>query len=364
MTAPSKSGLAPRRGAAAVVAPAGRSRDALLKQARAAQAEDHLADAVRSFTAANRLERDPKIDRRLVYLRHRAFHQLVPEPGPPVWPPPCDDPFPDTAGIPELSVDQLSPERLRGGIFHHGAVTVRGLLDEAAVTRMVDDVERALVFHDKSKKGVPFSATLPWFVPFDPLPQYPKELLNLERKWVRSGGGVYTAESPGAMFDLLDVFEDIHLDDALTGYFGERPALSLKKSTLRRTPPTAQGHWHQDGAFIGPGVRAVNVWISLSHCGDTAPGLDLYPRRLPAVLPTGTEDARFDWCVGEPVVDALAADCPIIRPIYEAGDALIFDDLFLHRTGLSPDMTDERYGLETWFFAPSTFPLDQVPILL
>ena len=50
-------------------------------------------------------------------------------------------------------------------------------------------------------------------------------------------------------------------------------------------------------------------------------------------------------------------------PIFEPGDALLFDDFFLHQTGVSPGMTQQRYAIETWFFAPSTYPHDQIPIL-
>ena len=30
---------------------------------------------------------------------------------------------------------------------------------------------------------------------------------------------------------------------------------------------------------------------------------------------------------------------------------------------MSPTMSRERYAIESWFFAPSTFPPDQVPLL-
>ncbi len=63
--------------------------------------------------------------------------------------------------------------------------------------------------------------------------------------------------------------------------------------------------WHQDGAFLG-GVRALNVWLSLSHCGDDAPGLDIVPKRIDRVVPTGTEGAAFDWSVSQAVVDEAA----------------------------------------------------------
>ena len=39
--------------------------------------------------------------------------------------------------------------------------------------------------------------------------------------------------------------------ELLTEYFGERPALSLEKVTLRLTTPTAQSAWHQDASLHG-----------------------------------------------------------------------------------------------------------------
>ena len=34
-----------------------------------------------------------------------------------------------------------------------------------------------------------------------------------------------------------------------------------------------------------------------------------------------------------------------------------------HRTGNGPEYTEDRYALESWFFAPSTFPGSYVPIV-
>jgi hypothetical protein len=31
-------------------------------------------------------------------------------------------------------------------------------------------------------------------------------------------------------------------------------------------------------------------------------------------------------------------------------------------TGIAPTMTSERFAIESWFFAPSTYPYEQVPI--
>ncbi len=42
---------------------------------------------------------------------------------------------------------------------------------------------------------------------------------------------------------------------------------------------------------------------------------------------------------------------------------MLFDELLLHRTGVSPGMTRDRYTIESWFFAPSAYPDAQIPIL-
>ena len=40
-------------------------------------------------------------------------------------------------------------------------------------------------------------------------------------------------------------------------------------------------------------VRSLDLWLSLSHCGDEAPGIDLVPRRLDELVPTGGDEATF-----------------------------------------------------------------------
>ena len=66
---------------------------------------------------------------------------------------------------------------------------------------------------------------------------------------------------------------------------------------------------------------------------------------------------------GEPVVRRVADGAPILRPVFGPGDALLFDNMFLHRTAADPAMTQTRYAIESWFFAPSRYPHDQVPLV-
>jgi hypothetical protein len=183
---------------------------------------------------------------------------------------------------------------------------------------------------------------------------------------VSDPNGMWVADSPRLAAEWFDLLRRAGFLELATGYLGERPAISVNKSTLRRVKadPDADyslSHWHQDGAFLGQ-VRALNIWLSLSHCGDVAPGLDLVPIRLDHIVPTGTEGAVFDWSVSTAVVEETAAQAGITRPVFEPGDALLFDDLFLHATGASPEMTDTRYAVECWFFGPSAFPAEYPPL--
>ena len=147
----------------------------------------------------------------------------------------------------------------------------------------------------------------------------------------------------------------------IEGYLGEPPVISANKCTLRKATPDVTGAWHQDGRFMGD-VRAMNVWLSLSRCGDEAPGMDLVPTRLEDFVATGTEGTWLESQVSDAVAEEAAGEIGITRPVFNPGDALLFDELFLHQTGSDPDMPNPRYAIESWFFGPSAFPQDYVPI--
>ena len=109
-------------------------------------------------------------------------------------------------------------------------------------------------------------------------------------------------------------------------------------------------------------VRALNVWLSLSRCGDVAPGLDIVPKRVDHLVEAGTDGAALSYVIAPQKVEEAAGDTEIIRPIFEPGDVLLFDDLFLHQTGSDPEMPNPRYAIESWFFGASGFPADYAPL--
>jgi hypothetical protein len=109
-------------------------------------------------------------------------------------------------------------------------------------------------------------------------------------------------------------------------------------------------------------VKALNLWLALSHCGDDAPGLDLVPRRLDGHVDTETDEAMMTNQVSQRTAEEAAAGRPILRPVFEPGDALLFDELFLHKTASERTMRKPRYAIENWFFGGSGFPDGYVPL--
>jgi hypothetical protein len=332
-----------------------------LERAEELAAEGRALEAMEVLEAANARRPDDRYERRLAELRHAAFTELDRTPGFPEWPVDhrTDRSAPGPPEIPSCPVDELSGSRLRTAILEHGCLLVPGLASPADVSELTAGIDRAFEVRDDVAAGRAEEPTA-WF---HQLALDPKSARSLGRKWVQGGSALLTADSPHMLSELFAFFDRSGLKEVLTDYLGERPVLSANKCTLRRVPIDTNTDWHQDGAFLGDGIRAANVWVALSDCGEDAPGLDLVPRRFDQVLETGTGGAFFDWAVGPEVVAVAARGAPVVRPRFSAGDALIFDELFLHRTAVDEAMTRSRYAIESWFFAPSTYPEGQVPIV-
>jgi Phytanoyl-CoA dioxygenase (PhyH) len=336
--------------------------------ASALAAADELADAGRCLdaidllTEANRRTRSADIERRLVDLRHAAYEELDRSPTDSPWPDDAPRPRDGEAPLPAIEPGELTPELVRHRILSYGCAYVPGLLARERVDQLVEGIDRAFAGCTAQSSEDEEPDTAPWYVRFQPGGEGARKIANT-REWVHEGGGVWTAESPRVMFDFLESLDEVGLRSLIKSYLGERPAMSLDKGTLRRVPVLGGADWHQDGAFLGDGIRTVNLWLTLSHCGDDAPGLDLVPRRLEHLAETGTHGAWFDWSVAPDVVEQTADGVSVLRPIFEPGDALLFDELFLHRTATEETMTRERYAIETWFFAPSLYPGNYPPFV-
>jgi hypothetical protein len=328
--------------------------DAARARALADALEDagELLDAVETLTVANRLEPRSAIERRLVRLRRKAVRDLDRHRGHARPPERLDVTGERPAAVPlSLSPAELDAAALHRGILRDGCVLVRGLVRPGRVARLRDAIDRAFEARDLTLAGAATPETATWY---DPVERVPKDA---SRTWVHAGQGVLAADSPRAFFEFLETVREIGLDRLIADYLGERPVLSVEKTTLRRADASLyRSAWHQDGAFLGTDIRTVDAWFALSRCGRDAPGLDVVPIRLTRVLPTAEPGTYFQWTVSPDTVARELPGTPVWRPEFEEGDVLLFDHLLLHRTAAEAGMPGLRYAIESWFFAPSAYP--------
>jgi hypothetical protein len=317
-----------------------------------------LQGEIHRLTELNELEASADRERLLLRLRNQLAIHWLGDPAPGRGHPEPEETAQRSDGLVALSPSELTPERLRGAIVSCGCALVRGLVDPGRAQALADEIDRAFTERNRHEAGRSFDQR--YYAPFEPDPRAGWPIL---REWIEQGGGVLAVDSPRLSFELGQLYGEIGLSRLVADYLGERPLVAADKTTLRRAEPSVSGGWHQDGKFMGP-VKALNLWLTLSHCGDVAPGLDLVPRRLWEHVPTMTDEARMLNQVSQRAAEEAAGESGILRPIFEPGDALLFDEMFLHKTASDPSMRKPRYAIENWFFAPSGFPENYVPLTL
>ena len=313
---------------------------------------------IESLTRENRDQPDPSREREILELRQRAGTGLVEEAGGRrILIDPDYDALKSSAPVPEVTGAEVTAGLIRAAILRHGAVLVRGLVDPSDAERLAQGIDRAFMDRDTADNG---GAPADGY--YEELEAIPPNGPITHRGAVKDGGGVLAADSPRVAYEMFETFERTGLREIVGAYLDEDPAISADKTTLRKADPSVPGAWHQDGKFLGD-VNSVNLWLSLSHCGDTAPGMDLVPRRLDEIVDAGVGDKGFSRIVvtHEKAVE-LAGEAGIIRPIFEPGDAMFFDHLYLHQTASEPEMPNPRFAIESWFFGPSAFPGDYISL--
>jgi hypothetical protein len=314
-----------------------------------------LFEEIERLTEANRRDPDRQLERRLLRLRHAAGIRLLDAGGSkPELAQPDDGALPAGEPLPEIRGADVTPGLIRAGILRHGCLLVRGLVDRDAALRFAGQIDRS--FAERAAAGAGRQPAAGYYEEFDPETVFPVATV---RPWIEEGGGVLATDAPMLTFEMLELFAAAGLPRLVGDYLGEPPLLSVHKTTLRKADPAVGGAWHQDGAFMGD-VRALNLWLSLSRCGDEAPGLDVVPRRLDEVVIE--HGSMLDVELTRAKAREAAGDAGIVRPIFEPGDALLFDELFLHQTASEPSMPKPRFAIESWFFGGSAFPRDYAPI--
>jgi hypothetical protein len=319
-----------------------------------------LAAEIERLSELNRSAPDGELERTLLHYRNLlGVRRLQGEAPASALAAPQDGAVPEPAdGLPELGPAGLTPGVVRAGILRHGCVLIRGLVPRATATAFAGQIER--VYKERARHDADRSFNDRYYAPFRPDPRRGVRLL---REWVKEGGGVLAVDSPRLSFEMGEMYRSAGLAELVEGYLGEPPMVAGDKTTLRRAEPQVSGAWHQDGKFMGP-VKALNLWLALSDCGQEAPGLDLVPRRLDDYVTTQTDEVIMANQVSQRMAEEAAGGKSILRPIFAPGDALLFDELFLHKTASEPHMHKPRYAIENWFFGASAFPADYVPLAL
>ena len=331
--------------------------------------EDHgeslevLRAEIEALSAGNRTTPDRETERRLVALRHLAGIRLIDQApdgaefvSPDVERLSGRDRSPADGPLPEIPGAELTAGLMRAGILRDGCLLVRGLVPRERALHLAGEIDRAFAERELHDGGSP--AADGYYEEFRPVARYGDVF---GRNWIKQGGGVLAADAPMLSFEMMEMFQATGLRELVSSYLGEPALISVHKTTLRKADPAIPGAWHQDGFFMGE-VRSLNLWLSLSRCGDEAPGLDIVPRRLERYVATATEEAALDYTISQQKVEQASGDTPVLRPIFEPGDALFFDELFLHQTGSDASMPNPRYAVENWFFAGSAFPGEYAPI--
>ena len=336
---------------------------ALDAASREAQSGNFRA-AVAILMAANRQCRSGQLEQEILNYRIRgAEHRSATEVA---WDTHHDGRFEDTTGLPQIAAGDLSVDALRAGILGKGGLIVRGLLNDERIAEAKRCISNALLARKETSEAGEDTGN-PWYQRPESVAGGPVQFGSIGKNQYTDTGSVWAVDSPPAAFSLIELYQQLGLPGLLQGYFGEESMLSVRKWVLRCVPPNngAESGWHQDGQFMGAGIRTVNLWIALSDCGEgaDAPGIDIVADNTREIYETGTRGAVFDWTVGQGLVDEIGKKHPVQRPRFQPGDAVFFDHYNLHRTGFGLHDVNVRYAVESWFFASSVAPAKQQPLL-
>lgn len=246
--------------------------------------------------------------------------------------PEAPDLFPASPGLREISVSELNGKNLASGLVHHGAFIVRGLYGPDHIARL----KEIAAFEERAK--------------------------------LKKSANARCADR--TLLELLKIYRDCGLLDSVREYLGEVPVMLKGRTEVRTKYARADGPrglpWHQDVNFFGGKTYAVNCWATATGCGADSPSLGIVPRRLHERIGWDAADGRAPLGYGkgtpEHVVEEVAARHPTVEVILGPGDALFFDEMALHRSGLTPWSADRTIVTISWFFRASRFPDGRTPI--
>ena len=330
------------------------------------EGEGRFREAAIELEQIPRETRHPMVDVRVVRLRHQAFSELDHDPPPQsgrLEPPP--NLWPEIVAAPEVSPADLSGEVLTSALHHHGCLIVRGLIPNHECAGLRSDIDEAFTGFDARGPMTPVEVTAPWFARLEIDGAF-EEPDPLGTAFLRQCGGVYAPYAPRAFVEYRNALQRVGLIDVIGAHQETMPVLSVNKFVLRRISGGAEPAWHQDGGYLGISTRAVNLWLALSECGGDTElmGLDILPAHRRELAETGTFDAVDHRAISPHIAEKLARESgrPVVRPHFEPGDGILFDQYFVHRSDIRP-LVRERYAIESWFLTPENYPEHMVPVV-
>lgn len=275
---------------------------------------------------------------RLAVLRHEVGARTIRTPLSTMPPVPVEDLFDGVVGVPEVFGSELTGAHVASGLRHHGAIVVRNLVAPAYIaqlTALIDGRDWSTPLCPVDANGEPLKGSAPMKC------------------------------SAASLQGLIDAYESAGMHAVMADYLGEPPVLLSERLQVDRQILKDGLSWHQDAGFFGVGVGGVNSFLALDHCGKEAPGLSLVARRFDRII--GVEEGKrailtYGNSLKREHVIKLAGPGGIITPILRPGDAILFDEMTLHRTGSGPKLTKARTWAITWFFGPSRFPESRHPL--
>ena len=286
-----------------------------------------MIEEIEKLSARNRLAHNAGLEEDLLDLRIRDGDALrerrgALEPQQPDYP----DLFAGDSGLPVISAEDFNTEQLAAGLIYHGGLLVRGLYGSQQVDRLQD--------------------------------------LARQEEEVNRGNTGPLGCSPHTLFELLEVYRECGLLDAVREYLNGEPLLFGERTKLRHhradRDKFAAIPWHQDVNFFGQKSYGVNCWAAVTSCGVDNPGLNIIPRRIEERLgwDEGKGIAPLDYgrAMPEELFAEVTRDHAPVNIELEPGDAVFFDEMSVHQTALKPWRLCEQIVTISWFFRANGFP--------
>lgn len=194
-----------------------------------------------------------------------------------------------------------------------------------------------------------------------------------ERMYAAHGVGTFPALVNHGLITpqvLRDLFKGSFYHELCRAYFesDELYAMPSRLGFRNHNPLVSQNSfipYHQDSYTQDIRTpQVLNCWIPLDPgAGRSSPGLEVVRNRCRPDFPRKdfglrSENAAYDFITidREEIVKEFGEN--FLAPEFEVGDGLVFSEHVIHRTYVTPEMTDPRINFELRVFSANTLAPD------